>query len=291
MNITFYVKRILKGIIPSQMRVSLKKKKRHLQQTLNSQKTKTSLEDFRRLLVEELGIKAGDRLIVSSSFGNLNADYSPKQAIELLQSIVTEKGLIMMPYYPPMNSDEWADKGEIFDMVSTKSGMGVLTNVFASMEGVYKSLHPTKAVCAWGGVAQAIVNQHNKAKTPFYWDSPYGQLLSGQSKSLCLGLKNIPIFHTFEDVLSEPFDFYYYKDKRKLRVRQADQSIVEVTTYVHNPAVIDHCVSAGDYVKDINPPTYKRIPFGSKYVVVVDNQSLFATVEQEFKRGNSRYRP
>ena len=116
---------------------------------MNGQQPKTSLEDFRKLLVDNLGIREGDNLIVSSSFGNLNAAFSPREAIEVLQSIVTKKGLIMMPYYPPMNSDEWVQKDEIFDMALTKSGMGVLTNIFASMDGVFKSLHPTKAVCAW----------------------------------------------------------------------------------------------------------------------------------------------
>ena len=80
------------------------------------------------------------------------------------------------------------------------------------------SKHPTKAVCAWGNGAQEIVSSHDNATTPFYWDSPYGRLLKKHSKSLGIGLKNIPIFHSFEDILTDPIDFYYQKEKFKLEL-------------------------------------------------------------------------
>jgi aminoglycoside 3-N-acetyltransferase len=288
MRITYYIKRFLKSITSSVLRRAVKRKKRHLKQ-LFSKEEKTTLEDFRRLLTDTLGIKKGDWLLVSSSFGNLNADFTPRQAIEVLQYIVTKEGLIMMPYYPPMNSTEWAESGQIFDMLETKSGMGVLTNVFSKMPDVHKSIHPTKAVCYWGKV-EFIDNKHYKAITPFYWDSPYGELLRHDSKSLCLGLKNIPIFHAFEDILSEHYYDYYYTEKKKLKVRLPDRMEIEVETYVHNLAIIDRCVPAGDYVRNINPPTYQRIPYGLKYVVVVDNKKLFETVKEHFTRGDTRLR-
>lgn len=287
MNVLYYVKRFLKHIVSSSSRVALKREKRRLKQVFSKER-KTTIEDFKNLLTKTLGIRKGDWLIVSSSFGNLNGDFSPRQAIEALQSIVTEEGLIMMPYYPPMNSTEWAEKDMVFDMLETKSGMGVLTNVFAQMPGVKKSIHPTKAVCYWGG--EIADNQHYNATTPFYWDSPYGELLKHDSKSLCLGLKNIPIFHSFEDILSEPYNKYYYPEKKKLKVRLSDRTVIEVETYVHNPAVIDRCIAAGDYVRKINPPSYQRIPFGLKYVVLVDNRQLFDTVKEHFSKGDTRIR-
>ncbi len=288
MDVQYYIKHWLKNITSSSFRREVKRMKRHLKGLFASEK-KTTLEDLRKLLVDTLGIKKGDWLLVSSSFGNLNADYSPRECIELLQSIVTKEGLIMMPYYPPINSTEWAEKGEIFDMVETKSGMGVLTNVFSKMANVYKSIHPTKAVCCWGNKAQEIINGHEISTTPFYWDSPYGKLIKHGSKSLCLGLKNIPIFHSYEDLFSEHYYDYYYPDKKKLKVRLLDRREIEVETYVHNPVIIDKCVTAGDYVKRINPPTYKQVAFGLKYIVVVNNNNnLYNTVQQHYKDGDTR---
>lgn len=286
MNTKYYLKRFLKSIMSPALRISVKRGKRHFKQ-LFSRSKKTTIEDFRKLLVDTLGIKKGDWLLVTSSFGNLNANFSPRQAIEVLQSIVTKEGLIMMPYYPPMNSTEWAKSGQIFDMLETKSGMGVMTNIFSKMPDVHKSIHPTKAVCYWGGY---IDNQHYKSTTPFYWDSPYGELLKHGSKSLCLGVKNMPIFHTLEDILSEHYDDYYYPDKKKLKVRLLDHREIVVETYIHNPVIIDRCIPIGDYVRNINPPSYKRIPFGLKYVVLVDNKKLFNAVKEHFAKGYTRLR-
>lgn len=283
--IKYCIKRCLKSITSSTLRRVIKREKRHLEQLFSREK-KTTLEDFRELLIDTLGVKKGDWLLVSSSFGNLNANFSPREAVELLQSIVTKEGLIMMPYYPPMNSIEWANSGQIFDMLETPSGMGVLTNVFSKMPDVYKSVHPTKAICYWG--SELVVNNHFNSTTPFYWDSPYGKLLEHGSKSLCLGLKNIPIFHAFEDILSEHYSDYYYQEKRKLKVRLPDRTVIETETYIHNTTIIDNCIPVGDYVRKINPPSYQRVPFGLKYVIIVDNKKMFDSVKEHFAKGDTR---
>jgi aminoglycoside 3-N-acetyltransferase len=282
-----YVKSLLRKIINGTQRTKIRRWKRHIMQFFKKDK-KTTLIELERLLCSELGIKEGDKLIVSSSFGNLNAvDYSPRDVIVLLQSIVTDKGGIMMPYYPPMNSTEWAETNQVFDMSETKSGMGVLTNVFSKMPDVKKSIHPTKAVCCWGKIRDLVLD-HEKSTTPFYWDSPYGKLLKMNSKSLCLGLKNIPIFHSFEDILSVHYDEYYSKEKKKLKVRLLDQTEIDIDTYVHDSDIIDRCEPAGDYVKRLAPKTYKRLDFGSKYVVCVDNNDLFNVVKEHFAIGDTR---
>ena len=110
------IKLFIKKLIPSVYRVKIKKLRRH---TVNCFKSgsieKTTLNDMRKLLVEEFCIAGGDNLIVSSSFGNLNADFSPKDLIALLQEIVGEEEILLC-LYPPGNSYEWAESGQVFDM-------------------------------------------------------------------------------------------------------------------------------------------------------------------------------
>lgn len=286
-----YLKIILKKIIPSQKRGNLKKVKRHFISFFkNGKNKKTTLKELEDALRNELGLKRGDRIIVASSFGYLNAAFSPAEAVQLLMDIVTEEGTIMMPYYPPKNSDEWAKENHIFDMVNTKSGMGVITNVFSKMPNVIKSVHPTKAVCVWGKDAKEIVEGHELAETPFYWDSPYGKFLKMGCKSIGLGLKNIPIFHTFEDVLSETKDAYYYPDKFKLKVINNNKEEIIVETYVHNTELIAKCVSAGDYTKSLNCKTYKRINFGMSFLYVIDNTDLYNRLKSDCDSGNKKLR-
>lgn len=286
-----YLKIFLKKIIPSQKRGNLKKVKRHFISFLNnSNNKKTTLKELEEALRNELGLKIGDRIIVASSFGYLNAGFSPAEAVKLLMDIVTEEGTIMMPYYPPQNSDEWAKEGHIFDMVNTKSGMGVITNVFSQMPNVLKSMHPTKAVCVWGKNAKEIVEGHELAETPFYWDSPYGKFLKMGCKSIGLGLKNIPIFHTFEDVLSDSKDAYYYPETFKLKVITDKQEEKMVETYIHNTEFIAKCVSAGDYVKSLKCKTYKRISFGMSFLYVIDNTDLYNRLKSDCDSGNKKLR-
>lgn len=284
------IKSFLKKLTTSQQRANFKKVKRHLLSLCCLKKSQTTLGELKKYLTNVLKLQAGDRIIVASSFGYLNAQYSPKDVIELLQNIVTSEGTIMMPYYPSMNSDEWAKGDYIFDMQDTKSGMGVLTNVFSKMSDVYKSIHPTKAVCVWGKDAKMIVEGHDNSTTPFYWDSPYGKFLKMGCKSLGLGLKNIPIFHTFEDVLSSNKYEYYFPKAVSLRVKLISGEEIQVSTYIHNTNVLNHCVSAGEFVASLHCKTYKKVKFGLSFLYVIDNTDLYNQVKFSFEKGITRQR-
>jgi len=81
--------------------------------------------------IRSLGIAGGDVLEVHSSlraFGRVDA--AAAQIVELLKSIVTEAGTIIM--HTPMESDTC-------DPASALSGTGLLTNVFWQSEGAVRS--------------------------------------------------------------------------------------------------------------------------------------------------------
>ncbi len=247
-----------------------------------------TIDEMRFCLCNKLGLNTGDKIVLASSFGNLNADFSPKELVLLLMNIVGPNGLIVMPYYPPVKSTEWALSGKAFDMRSTKSGMGIVTNVFAHMPGVVMSKHPTKAVCAWGEGANELVKDHEISTTPFYWDSPYGRLLKMHSKSVGLGVKNITTMHAIEDILSEPSDYYYQHDKYNLKFIDDKGQESIISTLVHNEDIMNKCEAPGNYVKSLNCKSYKRINVGYKYAYVINNDDLFETCKSHFKNGHTR---
>lgn len=287
---TANLKFFLKGVLPPKLRNHLKRLKRHLKERMKGNIPPTSLDELKEVLINDLGLRSGDKIIVSSGFGNLNANYSPQEVIKLLQSIVTKNGVIMMAYYPPMNSDEWAKGNHVFDMKNTKSGMGILTNVFSKMPGVYKSVHPTKAVCVWGKDAEILTEGHETSQTPFYWDSPYGKLLKEGCKSLGLGVKNIPIFHALEDILSKDKTECYLPDKFFLKVKLENGDEKEVRTYVHNGKLMDSAISAGDYVTSLYCETYKRVNFGFSFIYIIDNTDLYNKVKMEYEQNITRFK-
>ena len=275
-------------MLPYPIRIKLKQQKRRILNKLKEVNTKKiTLNDVENLLLEDFGLKGGDKIIIASSFGNLNADFTPKQLIELLQSIITTKGIIMMPYYPPGKSFEWAKSGAVFDMQLTKSSMGILTNIFSQMGGVLKSKHPTKAVCVWGDDAPYYVEDHKDSVTPFSEGSPYEKLLRNGSRSLGLGLKNIPIFHTFEDLLLFDKEIYYESEKYNLPICE-NGKIEYIFTYVHDDNISSSLVRAGNYVRELNCHSYKRKSIGYAFCYIIDNSDLFECCKKEFTKDNTR---
>lgn len=285
------IKIALKHIIPSQSRVKIRKlKRRFISFIKRADKKKTTLQDFENILRTKIGLKKGDKIFVTSSFGNLNVAFSPRELVQLLMDIVTEEGTIMMPYYPPMNSDEWARGNNVFDMKETNSGMGVITNIFSKMPNVIKSIHPTKAVCVWGKDAGKYIENHFNATTPYYWDSPYGKMLKDKCFTLGLGVRNNPIFHTIEDVVSEPFTKYYLPEKFYLKVITAEKEELSIATYIHNTKIISRCISSGEFIEKLGCKTYNKTNIGTSYVYLIDNSEVYEKVQDLVKKGEDKLR-
>lgn len=286
-----YIKIALKHIISSENRAKFKKLKRRFMSFMKSaDKNKITLQDFEKTLKNDIGLKKGDKVFVTSSFGNLNTTFSPKELVQLLMDIVTEEGTIMMPYYPPINSDEWAKGDKVFDMAETKSGMGIITNVFSKMPKVLKSVHPTKAVCVWGKDAEILIKNHEVSTTPFYWDSPYGKFLKDGCFTLGLGVRNNPIFHTIEDIVSDPVTKYYLPQKYKLKLITDKKEIMDIETYIHNSKILSKCISSGEYIEKLNCKSYNKTNIGISYIYLINNSEVYEKVQDLVKKGENKLR-
>ena len=285
------IKLFIKKIFPSTARSFLRRCKRHcLLFIKGARRKKTSLSKLRNILIDDLNLQKGDVIFVTSGFGYLNAEFTPYELIKLLQDIVTDEGIIMMPYYPPVNSEEWARSGQVFDMLRTRSGMGIMTNVFAQMPDVYMSLHPIKAVCVWGRNAEKIASNHNISSTPFYWDSPYGKLLKIGCKTLGVGVANNPMFHSIEDVVSNPITKYYLPNKFRLKLKTKDENEIWVDTFVHNSTVLSKCISSEAYIRTLNCNSYKKVDFGLSFIYFIDNTEVYDKVNVKVSNGETMLR-
>lgn len=285
------IKSLTKMILPPSVRSYVRRCKRLcLLISKGARRNKTTLAQLRDILQNELHLKKGDAIFVTSGFGYLNASFTPYEVIELLQEIITDSGIIMMPYYPPINSGEWARSGRVFDMTKTKSGMGILTNIFAELPDVYMSLHPIKSVCVWGRDAEKIVRNHNQSSTPFYWDSPYGKLLKIGCKTLGLGVANNPIFHSIEDVCSNPFTKYYLPNKYRLKLKTKDRDEMWVDTFVHDSTTLSRCVSSEAYIRSLKCESYKKINFGLSFIYLIDNTEVYDKVNILVSNGDDKLR-
>lgn len=284
-------KSLIKKCVGPDVIRTVKKRKRQLAHFFYSADP-TTLDDLRRVLKNDLGLKQGDKLFVTSAFSNLNAaDYSAEDVVCLLKEIVGEEGLIMMPYYPPMNSMEWVRSGKIFDMRSTLSGMGILTNVFARTEGVRMSQHPFKAVCVWGKEADRYVFRHFADEDPYGPQTPYGRLLDeSNSKSLCLGVVNLPMFHALEDRYQPAETLYYADELFDVPFVTEDGCTVTCRTKVHSPEKSARTMMGGEFVKRFSTPIRKTCRFGYDQIYLLDHTALVDATQKEFALGHTRRR-
>ncbi|WP_199482741.1 AAC(3) family N-acetyltransferase [Vibrio owensii] len=225
-NLTSYVKSSLPFTILRNYKYKFRRK--------NLRGDKHNLSDMRSILVDELGLKAGDSLVIHCGFGFLNADYDPEQLIELLKDVVGERGRIMMPFYPPGLSRHWLQSNRVFDATSVRCSTGVLAQVFSQSEDVVISTHPIKAVAVWGSDAEEIVQGHEHCQYPYDERSPYYKFsLQPKSKVIGLGVRNCSLVHMLEDVFEDNKSYLYSDETVQGRVVTHNGTLI-VDTYFHH---------------------------------------------------------
>ena len=103
-------------------------------------------------LLQELGFKPGATVMVHSALSRVRRrvpDLTPEKLIALLQRLVGAEGTLLMPTYSFLGSQaEYADSHTHFDVHSTPSRVGILTEIFRKLPDAVRSLHPTHSVAA-----------------------------------------------------------------------------------------------------------------------------------------------
>ena len=161
----------------------------------------------------DLGIKKGDTLFIHSSFKSLGSvEGGAGTVISALEAVIGEGGLILMPTFSLLPSRE--ERVASWDVATTPSTVGWLTEFFRRMPGTYRSDHYSHAVAARGKDAKVFVSDHLQREgyqSP--WDHhPWGRTYGTHS----------PMFRA-------------YKANAKLLMIGVDY---ETSTYIHLVEVI-----------------------------------------------------
>jgi aminoglycoside 3-N-acetyltransferase len=193
---------------------------------------KTILSDLQRI-----GIQLGDLVLVHSAFSKIGyLQGGPSAFIAALKTAVGPDGSIMMPAFPYLGgSYEYACRNELFDVLNTPAGVGRLQEMFRTMPGTLRSLHPTHSYCVWGKRASEIVSNHHLSMRPFGPGTPLHRFIEMGGKTLLVGvdLKNFSPPRAIEDVMDYPYPVYV-PETFKLRVRDYRGAEFIVETYVHS---------------------------------------------------------
>jgi aminoglycoside 3-N-acetyltransferase len=198
-----------------------------------------TLEELIQFL-RRLGVKPGDVLLVHSSFDRFEGFAGkPTDVILALQQVVGSTGTVLMPTLPFTGTAvDYVARSVIFDVTSTPSRMGLLTELFRRSPGVLRSVHPTHSVAAWGARAQEIIIDHHLAKTPCGTGSPFIRLLELNGRILFLGtgIGSMTFFHAVEELLASQMPFSpFTAETFNLQSRNVEGKILYSTLRLFDP--------------------------------------------------------
>lgn len=158
------------------------------------------------------GVNEGDTLLVHSNikrtlteFRRKGVDIAPKDVLESFIDVLGPKGTLLLPLF---NFD--FTKGVGFDIRSTPSHMGVLTEMGRIHPGAVRTGHPIYSFAAIGYFSAEFAEVNNESG--YAEDSPFGILKKLDGKIAVLDLEDqnsMTFYHHVEEIAG--VDYRYFK--------------------------------------------------------------------------------
>lgn len=160
-------------------------------------------------LVQEfkaLGLDAGDTLLVHSSYKSFGGvEGGPQTVIDALLQVLGDDGTLVMPTF---NFDFC--KGEPWDVRTTPSQMGAITNMVREHPDAKRVFHPIYSFAILGKNAAYLTEE--RYKSSYEKKSVFGKLRELGGKMMIVGLSytnSMTFFHHVEEI--EGVDYRYMK--------------------------------------------------------------------------------
>jgi aminoglycoside 3-N-acetyltransferase len=154
----------------------------------------------------KLGVEAGDTLLVHSSYKSFGPiDNGPQTVVNALEAALGPQGTLIMPTF---NFD--FNKGQPWDVRSTPSQMGVLTELVRKDPRAKRVFHPIYSFAILGKHADMLGNL--RYKSSYERNSVFGKLRDLDGKIMVIGLSytnSMTFFHHIEQM--EGVDYRFLK--------------------------------------------------------------------------------
>jgi aminoglycoside 3-N-acetyltransferase len=109
----------------------------------------------------QIGIASGDVLFVHASFKSLGpVDGGAQSVVSAFEQVLGPKGLLLMPSFNLIGDRD--TRADSWDVRTTLSSVGWLTEFFRQMPGTFRSNHYSHSVAARGVGAERFVADHEK---------------------------------------------------------------------------------------------------------------------------------
>lgn len=248
-----------------------------------------------------LGVRSGGVCFVHSSLSSLGfVEGGAEAVIVAMLDIIGQDGTLVMPAFgwtPRGETDYLDESNPVFDVNSSPSKLGKITEVFRKWPGVLRSCHPTHSVVALGKNAEFLTRDHHLSTTPFDKHSPYYKLLELNADVLCLGVsvQYITFYHVFEDLtLNFPINVYHDKaikvlvydaiHAKKIVSLKYHRQDVAARRLEQNPQVLNRVIK-----RFKENGILKEIPIGQGKAFLLNTRDIIKTLSKMLEKGETIY--
>jgi len=295
------MKALIRKIVPQALINAWKRRKkaeafkRH-QQTATRVDRSTLAASFRHA-----GLHEGAVVMVHASLKGIGyVEGGAETVILALQDVVGQEGTLVFPAFTIRNSmlETMQDSNRIFDAKHDDTTVGAITNFFRKMPGVYRSLHPTHSVAAWGKNAEWLTQDHHLAPDNFGKQTPFGKLLSLNAMLMGIGISYGPVtyYHVFEDLYPEKFKGVYLEKAIAGKVRLPNGDIAEVMVQVHAPEFhatrIEKNPAVEQFIREYleGKAISKRYSIGDGELFIMPVNGLIEALNDLYQTGKTIYK-
>ncbi|MGN0480936.1 MAG: AAC(3) family N-acetyltransferase [Lachnospiraceae bacterium] len=204
-------------------------------------------KEFLKQQLADMGLKSDDSLMLHSSMKAIGSVAGGADTVIDAFMEYFSDGMFMTPAH---TWRQMSDTYNVFDPAVEPACVGIIPNIFMKRENVYRSLHPTHSIAAFGRNAMEYVRGDENFDTPCNPAGCFGRLKDINAKILLAGVTHAR--NTYIHSIEESFDVpdRFTKAPSVFYVKMPDGNLKEVKMYRHYNSCMAHISESFDKLMD-----------------------------------------
>ena len=227
------------------------------------------------------GLKKNDKVLLHTSLkqiGEVDANVVLDAIMEYFN-----QGLVLMPTH---TWDIVRNDDDVFDVINSKPNTGILPTLFMQRPNVYRSLHPTHSLAAFGNGAKDYILGEELLTTPCTPQGVYGRLYAIDAKILLVGVNHSK--NTYIHSIEESFGVTNRLNPQLNYFKVIDYNRKTLTVAMHRHYCSLHPHVSECYQK-LDPIFLElgveyKTKFGNATMIVVSAQKAFQVLAKIFAK-------
>ena len=251
-----------------------------------------SENEFKNILINNLGIKKGSVLFIHSSVDSLNVQFDACRLLEILLELVGEEGTLLFPaWHFTYRAEDYLRRQLVFDVKRSPSALGLLSEVARRHPQAVRSIHPINSIVAIGRYAEEITAEHGNSIYPCDETSPYYKMMSYGGLIIGIGVNTnfLSFVHCPEDVMKGRFPLKTRMDDVfDAKVRDLQGNVRVIKTLVAHPRIKSNDIKAFMH-KYVNSSVCEDFTIKGNRFFRADSRALFEVITDLAKENKTIY--